>query len=103
RIDGVIMSQQQVAQFRAVPPVANAVTEKTITTYRTPAAYTVPGGGYAPGVTETVTEKTYVSPSSSTTVVYPDDSGTVTTERVYVTPGGDGNQATTVTRSVTEG
>jgi uncharacterized surface protein with fasciclin (FAS1) repeats len=50
-IDGMIANNQELAQFRILPVVNNAstVTQKTVTTYRTPATYAttyadVPGG-----------------------------------------------------------
>jgi uncharacterized surface protein with fasciclin (FAS1) repeats len=86
RLDGVIISQQQLDQFHALPPVANATT--TITTYRTPVAYPAPGGGYDQGLmTKTVTEKTYDLPPAGT-VTYPDGTQVTTTRRAYVTPNG---------------
>jgi len=103
RINGVIINNQQLAQFTALPPVADARVQKTITTYRTPAAYPVPGGGYPVGKIETVTEKTYVTPPASTTIVYPDGTQTTTTGRAYVVPGeypADRDETTTITRTI---
>jgi uncharacterized surface protein with fasciclin (FAS1) repeats len=94
RIDGVILSNDQLASFRTMPPLASAVTrEKTVTTYRAPAAYLVPGGGYPAGVTETVTQKTYVVPSAAApgTVTYQDDRDS----------SDDSDTTTTVTRTIT--
>ena len=95
RINDVILHHRQLAAFQASPPASGTVTqEKVVTTYRTPADYPIPGGGYAPGMHEVVTEKTYVVPgsvpktrSSSTTVVYPDGGGSTTMRSTY-TPGG---------------
>jgi len=91
RINDVILHHRQMAAFQASPPVKGTVTqEKVITTYRTPADYPIPGGGYAPGMHEVVTEKTYVVPgampkgrSSSTTVVYPDGDSSTTVRSSY--------------------
>lgn len=48
-IDGVIANKDELAQFRTQPVADNAdtVTEKTVTTYRTPVTYPVTSGGYA--------------------------------------------------------
>jgi uncharacterized surface protein with fasciclin (FAS1) repeats len=99
RIDGVIINDAQLAQFRSAPSLTNAaITERrTITTYRTPSAYLVPGG-YGPA-TETVTEKTYVAPDS--TVIYPERRRMTTVRTVPGSMPDDVDETTTVTHTIT--
>jgi uncharacterized surface protein with fasciclin (FAS1) repeats len=93
RVDGVIVTENELAQFRRSPPLADAVTEeRTVTTYRTPAAYLTPGSGYPPAATsETVTEKTYAVPAE------PSDAGSYPNGTTYPRD----TSTTAVTRTIT--
>jgi len=95
RIDGVIVTENELSTFRRSPPLADAVTEeRTVTTYRTPAAYIAPGGDYpAAATSETVTEKTYAMP-----VEPADEAGSYPDGTTY--PRQDAT-STTVTRTIT--
>jgi uncharacterized surface protein with fasciclin (FAS1) repeats len=99
RLDGVIISDEQLAQFRAMPPVANVQERMIVTSYHPDDALPVPGSN----ANLTVSRQTYITPASSATKVYPDGTQVTTTSRTYVTPDGypAGGEETTVTSTVT--
>jgi len=61
-IDGVIAGREELAQFRLQPVADNAgtVTEKTVTTYRTPVTYS--GGYVVPGGAPAANSTVYIGP-----------------------------------------
>ena len=91
RIDGVILSADQLASFRSMP-APQVTEERTVTTYRVPASNPVPGGDFPATVNETVTEKTYMMPGSTTSV---------TSTPANDMSDGDSSTTTTVTRTIT--
>jgi len=76
-VDGVIASKEELAQFRTQPVADNVgtVTEKTITTYRTPVTHSAVSSSYAvPGGTPVTTSAVYNDPDE-----LPDSSARTTT------------------------